>query len=364
MTLNTALLKALTVLETATIRQAMEAIDRGAKQIALVVGEQGQLRATITDGDVRRGHLRGVALDATVTEIMQTGFTAVSEEEGHSAAMRHMRAHGLHQIPIIDATGRLVDLAVIDEKPDTTERNVRVILMAGGLGTRLRPLTETIPKPMLPIGGKPILELILRNLIDQGYNKFTLSLNYRGEMIREYFGDGADIGAEIDYLVEAKRMGTAGALSLIKTRPEQPFIVMNGDLITSIPFDALLRFHAETGAVATMCARDYQIMVPYGVIEVEDTSLRRIVEKPTYSHFVNAGIYVLSPDALNHVEPDEYLDMPTLFERIVAKGGGASVFPMQEYWIDIGRHEDLERARNEFEGLYGEVDDQSCADIQ
>lgn len=357
MTDKTALLQKITVLETASIREAMEAIDRGAKQIALVVGEDGRLCATITDGDVRRGLLRGVSIDASVTEIMHTRFTAVREEDGQSAAMRLMRAEGLHQIPIIDAAGRLVDLALVDELPGLIRKDIRVVLMAGGLGTRLRPLTETVPKPMLPVGGKPILELILRNFIEQGYRKFTIALNYRGELIREYFEDGAKFGAEIDYLTEKKRMGTAGALSLLESRPDQPFIVMNGDLLTSIPFDALLRFHVETGAVATMCVRDYKVMVPYGVIEVEETSLRSIVEKPTYSHFVNAGIYVLSPNALDHVQTNEFLDMPTLFERIVTKGGGASVFPMQEYWIDIGRHEDLERARNEFDDLYSDVSD-------
>lgn len=345
---RTAFLKALTVPETATVRDAMEAIDRGAKQIALVVDEGGHLRATVTDGDIRRGLLRGTGLDAQVTEIMQTDFTAMRENEGRAAAMALMRARGLHHVPIINATGSLVDLVLIDEFSGIIRRDTQVVLMAGGLGTRLRPLTETVPKPMLPVGGKPILELILRNFTEQGFQKFTIALNYRGNMIRDYFGDGSRFDAEITYLEETKKLGTAGALSLLETRPEQPFIVMNGDLLTSTPFDALLRFNAETNAVATMCARDYTMKVPYGVIEMEDSALRRIVEKPTYSHFVNAGIYVLSPDTLDHVEPDEPLDMPTLFERIIATGAEASVFPIQEYWVDIGRHEDLERARAEF----------------
>jgi dTDP-glucose pyrophosphorylase len=347
-----AFLKALTVPEAANIRQAMEAIDRGAKQIALVVDEGGHLLATVTDGDIRRGLLRGIGLDAKVAEVMHTEFTAIREDEGRAAAVALMRGRGLHQVPIIDAKGCLVDLVILDELTGLTRRDTRVILMAGGLGTRLRPLTETVPKPMLPVGGKPILELILRNFTEQGFQKFTIALNYRGEMIREHFGDGSKFDAEITYLEETKRMGTAGALSLLETRPEQPFIVMNGDLLTSTPFSALLRFHSETGAVATMCARDYPMQVPYGVIEMEDTALRRIVEKPTYSHFVNAGIYVLSPETLDLVEPDELLDMPTLFERIIAKGDQASVFPIQEYWVDIGRHEDLDKARTEYQGVF------------
>lgn len=343
-----ALLDALILSETATIRDAMATIDRGARQIALVVDDQRRLVATITDGDIRRGLLRGVGLDAPVTEVMNTSFTSVTEAEGRELALGLMKARGLHQVPIIDGAGRLVDLVLVDEAPGKVQRDTRVVLMAGGLGTRLRPLTETVPKPMLPIGGRPILELILRNFTEQGFRNFTISLNYKGEMIRDHFGDGSQFSARIDYVEESKRMGTAGALSLLETRPEAPFIVMNSDLLTAIPFDALVRFHQETGAVGTMCARDYPMQVPYGVVEMEDTALKRIVEKPTYSHFVNAGIYVLSPAALDHVTADEFLDMPTLFERIISNGALASVFPLQEYWIDIGRMEDLEQAKADF----------------
>ncbi|OOY11996.1 alcohol dehydrogenase [Thioclava marina] len=348
-------LKPLILSDTATIRDAMETIDRGARQIALVSDAEGRLRATITDGDIRRGLLRGIDLDAPVTEVMHTGFTAVTEAEGHKAALELMQARGLHQVPILDSEGHLIDLALQEEALGIPRRSTRVILMAGGLGTRLRPLTETVPKPMLCIGGKPILELILRNFTDQGFHEFTISLNYRGEMIRDYFGNGSRFNARIDYVEETKRMGTAGALSLLSERPSEPFIVMNSDLLTAIPFDALVRFHQETGATGTMCARDFQMQVPYGVIEVEDTALRRIVEKPTYSHFVNAGIYVLSPDALDYVEIDVFLDMPTLFERMIANGDTASVFPIQEYWMDIGRMEDLHRARDEFDDVFGPV---------
>lgn len=348
-----AMLTALTLHETANVREAMAAIDRGARQVALVVDDAGRLLATVTDGDIRRGLLRGVGLDGPVTEVMHRAFTASRADEGRDAALGLMRARGLHQMPIIDAAGRLIDLAVIDEVPTLARHDTRVVLMAGGLGTRLRPLTETVPKPMLPIGGRPILELILRNFTEQGFHSFTIALNYKGDMIRDHFGNGSRFNARIDYVEETRRMGTAGALSLIETRPDGPFIVMNGDLLTTIPCDALLRFHQETGAMGTMCARDYSLQVPYGVIEVEDTTLRRIVEKPTYSHFVNAGIYVLSPGALDHVEAGEFLDMPTLFERMIDSGARASVFPIQEYWMDIGRPEDLHKARNEFGEIFG-----------
>lgn len=352
MTEKPAKLESLILSETATVHDAIAAIDRGARQIALVVNRDGRLLATVTDGDIRRGLLRGVGLEAPVTEVMHTAFAAVTEDMGRQAALGLMKARGLHHAPIVDTDGRLVDLAVVDDLPGMARRNTRVILMAGGLGTRLRPLTENVPKPMLSVGGKPILELILRNFTDQGFHNFTIALNYKGEIIRDHFGDGSRFNVRIDYVEESRRMGTAGALSLLETRPTGPFIVMNGDLLTTVPFDALARFHCEGGAVGTMCVRNYPMQVPYGVIEMEGVELRRIVEKPTYSHFVNAGIYVLSPEALDHVVAGEFLDMPTLFERIMAGGQKAAVFPIQEYWIDVGRPDDLDRARTEHSEVF------------
>lgn len=352
-------LKKMIVRPDATLREVMGAIDSGALQIALVTDADGILVATVTDGDVRRGILRGLPIDARVTEVMHGNPTTLPEGVRAASVQRLMRERCLHHIPIVDPHGRPVALALREGLTEVEPRTTHLVLMAGGLGTRLRPLTETVPKPMLQVGGKPILELIVQNSIRQGYNRFTMALNYRGEMIRDYFGDGSKFGAEISYVEETKKMGTAGALSLLETRPAEPFIVMNGDLLTSTPFDALMGFHAETGAVGTMCARDYPMQVPYGVIEVEDATLCRIVEKPTYSFFVNAGIYVLSPEVLDFVAPDAFLDMPDLFDRIVASGAQASVFPIQEYWLDIGRHEDLERARMEIGQLFSDLGDEA-----
>lgn len=338
----------LVVAASATIRQAMEAIERGGRQIALVVDHDQRLLATVTDGDIRRGLLRGVQMEMPVTKVMRTNFTAVTEAEGRTFALQLMKAQGLHQVPILDEAGRVVDLAIFEEVSGPLRHGTRVVLMAGGLGMRLRPLTENLPKPMVPIGGKPLLELILSNFTAQGFHDFTISLNYKGEIIREYFGDGRRFNARIDYVEEAKRMGTAGALSLLENRPEGAFLVMNADVFTQVPFGALLRFHGETGCVSTMCARSYQVQVPYGVIEVEGAELRRIVEKPTHSYLVNAGIYVLSPEVLDHVAADEFLDMPNLFERIIARGQKAAVFPIEESWVDIGQIDDLRRAQAEF----------------
>lgn len=340
---------ALVIPPDATVHQAIAAIDLGARQIALVVDGAGRLVATVTDGDVRRGLLRGLGLDAPVAEVMNRTPITVRAEDGAEAARRLMRARRLHHVPVVDAEGRLVDLAWIDELSGISRRETTVVLMAGGLGQRLRPLTETVPKPMLPIGGRPILEHILRSFVDQGFVRFIISLNYLGETVRDYFGDGSAFDAEIVYVEEKERLGTAGALSLLPEQPAGPFIVMNGDLLTQMRFDALLRFHAETEATATLCARPFEMQVPYGVIDAEGPYLRGIVEKPVHSHFVNAGIYVLSPEALDALQPGEPLDMPDLFTRLTDGGKRAGVFPLREYWLDIGRLEDLERARAEFD---------------
>ncbi|MBW8636206.1 nucleotidyltransferase family protein [Hoeflea sp. WL0058] len=332
----------------ADLRAAIAAIDRGARQVALVVDEADRLVAVITDGNIRRGLLRGLSLDAPVSEVMNRTPTTVRIEDGVEAARRLMRERQLHHVPLIDAESRIVDLLWIDDITRAARRTTPVLLMAGGLGMRLRPLTESIPKPMLQIGGRPILEQIIENLADQGFTRFVLSINYLGDIIRDHFRDGSRFGVQIDYVEENERMGTAGSLSLLPQYPKEPMIVMNGDLLTSVRFDALLLFHHETDAVATLCARHYDMQVPYGVIDSDGTRLLGIVEKPVHRHFVNAGVYVLSPEVFDELEPGMPLDMPDLLARLTDRGDTVSVFPLREYWLDIGRIEDLERARQDY----------------
>lgn len=218
---------------------------------------------------------------------------------------------------------------------------------------RLRPLTETLPKPMIPVGDKPLLERIVRRFQDQGFSRFTLSLNYLGHVIRDHFGDGSSLGVEIDYVEEAKRMGTGGALSLLGRRPEEPFVVMNGDILTTTSFGAMMDFHDETGSAVTICAREFHMQVPYGVLNTEGTTLVSMEEKPVNKHLVNAGIYALSPLVFEYICEDQPMDMPDLIQRVKDAGHKVSVFPVKEYWMDIGRIEDLDRARNEFETVFG-----------
>lgn len=219
---------------------------------------------------------------------------------------------------------------------------------------RLRPLTEHLPKPMLPVGDRPLLEVIIRNFLEQGFGRFTISVNYLADVIRSHFGDGSALGVEIDYIDENERMGTGGALSLMKEWPETPFVVMNGDLLTTLSFDQMLRFHMESNSSATMGAREFNMQVPYGVIQAEGTRLVGIEEKPNQSFYVNAGIYILSPLVAEFIKPGEPLDMPELFLRVMRKGDIASVYPIRDYWMDIGRVEDLERARVEFATVFSQ----------
>jgi len=336
--------RATLVRDTATIREAIRAIDASALQIAVIVGDGERLAGTVTDGDVRRGLLRGVALDAPVAEIMNRDPVSCPAALGREAALAVMRGADVKQVPLIDESRRVVGLELMGGVVKRTERDNWVVLMAGGLGQRLRPLTEDCPKPMLPVGGTPILEIILKNFVRQGFERFFLSVNYKAEMVQEHFGDGARWGVAIDYLEERDKLGTAGALGLLPERPIAPLVVMNGDLLTAINFGSMLEFHAEHGAAATMAVREHTVEVPFGVIDLADQYLAGVTEKPRYSWFINAGIYVVEPGVLDLITPGQAIDMPALFERVLQRNDKVAAFPIREYWRDIGRLEDLERA--------------------
>ena len=347
-------LQALVIAPETTLREALGVIDRGRRQIALVVSEDGTLCGTLTDGDVRRGILRGIELDAPVSDVMNAQPTTMPGDAQPNALRRLMRQTKFQHVPLVDGDGRLVDLATQDALFGVAPKRTRVVLMAGGLGKRLRPLTETVPKPMLPVGGKPILEQIIAGFADQGFERFTISVNYRREMVQEHFGDGSALGVHIDYIEEDQPLGTAGALSLMKTRPQVPFIVMNGDLLVNIDFQSLLAFHAEKGASATLVAREYEQQVPYGVVRTEDDFMTGIEEKPIQTFLVNGGVYVISPEALDLLERDRALDMPDLLTALTGRGDRVAVWPLRDYWRDIGRVSDLEAARSEFGDVFGD----------
>jgi dTDP-glucose pyrophosphorylase/CBS domain-containing protein len=344
--------RATLVRDDATIREAIRAIDESALQIALIVDTEQRLVGTVTDGDVRRGLLRGTALDAPVADIMNRDPIACPVALGRDAALTVMRGSDVKQVPLIDDSGRVVGLELIGDVIKRVERKNWVVLMAGGLGQRLRPLTEDCPKPMLPVGGTPILEIILKNFVRQGFDRFFLAVNYKAEMVRRHFGDGSRWGVTIDYLEERDKLGTAGALGLLPERPREPLLIMNGDLLTAINFGSMLEFHAEQQAMATMAVREHTVEVPFGVIDLADDYLAGLTEKPRYSWFINAGVYIVEPSVLDLVEPGLALDMPALFERVLKRNEKIAAFPVREYWRDIGRLEDLERAGVDYPGAF------------
>ncbi|MGB3538534.1 MAG: nucleotidyltransferase family protein [Mesorhizobium sp.] len=329
-----------------SLADAIACIDASGGQIALVTDEVGRLRGTITDGDVRRGILGGATLASSASDVMNPSPRTARQGAPRWEVAGRLKREQIAQMPLINGDGIVVDILYADELGGVDANRHPVVIMAGGLGTRLRPITETIPKPMVPIAGRPILEIIVERFQQQGFRSITLCLNYLGEVIEEHFKDGAKFGVEISYIREEKRMGTAGALSLLSPRPALPVIVMNGDILTSVNFSQLLSFHYDNLALATMGLNRFQYQSPYGVVQVRNQNIVSLTEKPTYDFFVNAGIYVVSPEALDLVPADQYFDMPSLFDQISLDRRVA--FPIHEYWLDIGRHADLERASWEF----------------
>ena len=331
------------------LRDAIKAVDVGALQICLVVDDRGCLLGTVTDGDIRRGILRNLDMATPVSRVMnatpQTGVPAESNE----ILLARMTTHVVRHIPLLDGQRRVVGLASMERplSPDA-KRDNWVVLMAGGLGRRLRPLTDNMPKPLLPVGDKPLLETILERFLAHGFRRFYISVNYKADAIKDYFADGTKWGAEIVYINEKRPLGTAGGLGLIEERPDTSLIVMNGDLLTEVNFVHLLDYHRQYKSKATMCVREYDFRVPFGVVEIDGNRIRSIDEKPLHRFLVNAGIYVLEPHLIDLVPRGRHFDITALFERIVEAGQNTAVFPIREYWLDIGRFVDLDRANYEF----------------
>lgn len=334
--------------ESTSIVDALKAIDNRQLQIGVVIDGQGKLLGTVTDGDVRRAILAGVGLGESIGHIMNHRPVSAKQGAKRHTLLRSFRKHQVRQIPLLSKEGKVIGLELLDSTSRPEPKDNPVVLMAGGLGTRLRPLTDECPKPMLNIGGRPILETIINNFIDSGYREFYLSVNYRGDMIKEYFGDGQSFGANIQYLEEKQRLGTVGALSLLPEKPEKPFFVMNSDLLTRVNFGQMMDFHEMNNSVATMGVREYSYQIPYGVLKLNNHEIESIDEKPVQQHFVNGGIYILEPDVVDYIPPDQYFDMPTLFDMLVKERKQTCAFPFREYWMDIGHPDDFERANRDF----------------
>lgn len=331
-----------------TIGNAIAVIEAGQVQLALVVDENKRLVGTVTDGDIRRALIRGASLDAPVGTIMFTEFRCLHEGATEEEAISLMHREMIDQIPALDEQGRVIRIFLLKELIKPKKRPNSVVIMAGGEGKRLLPLTQDCPKPMLRVRGKPLLEIILEQCIDAGFQHFYLSVNYLKNQILDYFGDGAHWHVRIDYLEETQSLGTGGALSLLPRKPTEPLLVLNGDVLTRVDYGQLLRFHDEHQAAATLCVREHTTQIPYGVVHMDDLHVLTLEEKPLLSHHVNAGIYLLDPALLDLVPQDRFFDMPKLLEKAIQHRHRVSAFPIYEYWLDVGHPETFERAHNEW----------------
>jgi dTDP-glucose pyrophosphorylase len=335
------------------IHDALKIIDRPGGQIALVVDDEQKLMGTVTDGDVRRGILSGVDVQCPVTMIMNAEPVKAKPNYDRQDVLSIMKRNKLRQVPIVDDTGCLLGLETLDELIHVPCRENIVLLMAGGLGARLQPLTNECPKPMLEVGGRPILETIILNFIEYGFKEFVISINYKANMIRKYFYDGRKWGVSIRYVEEDEKLGTAGSLRLFpKINNSHPIIVMNGDVLTKVNLDHFIDFHALHNSKATMGVKEYNFQVPYGVLKLDQHRIVKLDEKPIHKFFVNAGIYVLEQDVLNCLPDEERFEMPTLFERVVEMGHHTVAFPIREYWLDIGQPENLKQAQGDFKNVF------------
>ncbi|QCU90469.1 nucleotidyltransferase family protein [Thiomicrorhabdus sediminis] len=339
-----------------SIREALTVLDQQSLQIVLVVDDNQALVGTVTDGDVRRALLRGETLNSEVSSAMNRSPTIGLNNETEVVWHQKMLRKSLRHLPIADENNKVIGLYY--QKGQVTEvRKNPIVLMLGGQGMRLRPLTETVPKPMLMVGNQPILETIVKHIAEQGFTEFYFCINYLGEQIRKHFGNGEKWGINITYIQENAAMGTAGALSLLPLLPKEPFIVMNGDLLTKINLCSLIKFHKEHDNKVTACVREYTQQVPYGVVELDGSYVSQMVEKPSYRYFVNAGIYCLSPETLQLVPQNEFYDMPTLIAEILSDKEKVGGFPITEYWMDIGQMPDFEQAQMDYEVYFNHLDE-------
>ena len=334
-----------------SVRQVMECIDQSAKGIALVLDEQHRLIGTVTDGDIRRAILSGMDLELSISDLLQQrqpGFAsgAITAPLGtdDTTLLHLMTENDVRHIPLVDEAGCVADISFLTELVKEYELPLRAVVMAGGQGSRLRPLTEELPKPMLPVGDKPLLQLIVEQLKQAGIRQVNVATHYKGDVIAEHFKNGEAFGVDIRYVKEDQPLGTAGALSLLE-EVDAPLLVMNGDILTRVDFRALLHFHREHKADLTVCVRQYELSVPYGVIDTDGVSVKGISEKPVVRQFINAGIYLLNPQVRKLIPNGQPYDIPDLIDRLIAEQRTVVCFPIREYWLDIGKVDQYDQAK-------------------
>jgi dTDP-glucose pyrophosphorylase len=324
-----------------------EALDRLRSNhtgVAVVTSDDGRVVGTITDADIRRAML--VKRSETVADIMSRNPVIASPDSDDERLLDLMTLHRVRAVPIVE-NNKLVDMRTLDNVVEEEVMPVTVI-MAGGQGLRLRPITEEVPKPLVEVGEKPIIELVIAPLVKAGIKELTLAVNYKAEMIEQALGDGSSLGVKLHYMREEKRMGTAGALSLLPQEPDRPICIANADIVTTLNFARLFDYHWHHRAAITVAATSFVSTIPYGVLRTAAHYLVHVEEKPQETALVSGGVYVLDPEVLRFIKGRAPLDMPDLVADVLAEGLPVCVFPILEKWFDVGRHEDLERARHEF----------------
>lgn len=336
----------------ANLKEAISNLEESAAQIVLVVSSDDTLVGTLTDGDIRRGLLRGLDLTSPIDSIVHREAIVVPPQMSRDMVLQLMQANLISALPVVEASRRVVGLHLLNELLTPVQRPNVMVIMAGGQGTRLRPYTENCPKPLLPVGGKPMLEHIIESAKREGFQHFVLAIHYLGEMIESYFGDGSRWQVDIEYLREESPLGTAGAITLLDPRPEIPFLVCNGDVLTDIRYGELLDFHRHHGAIATMAVRTHEWQHPFGVVRTSGVDIIGFEEKPITRSHINAGIYVLDPEALAPLKSGAHCDMPSLFGMLQQREARTIVYPMHEPWLDVGRPDDYEHANRLDKNLF------------
>lgn len=328
------------------IRSAIKNLNESGIQIVLITDESGRLVGTLSDGDIRRGLLNGLELSDQVDKVMRLEPFVVNESIAKDAAIQLMIVNNIRQIPIIDSSQKVIGMYLWEEAASVNNKDNLMVIMAGGKGTRLKPHTEECPKPMLKVENKPMLEHIIMRAKRQGFNKFSISINYLGSIIEDYFEDGSKFDVDITYIKEESALGTAGSLSLLNIEHNNPIIITNGDVLTDINYADLLDFHIKHSSLGTMAVQLHDMQNPYGVVEMKGVDIVGFIEKPVTRSYINAGVYALSPSSLSFLDQQQFCDMPTLFTRIKNANGKIVAYPTHEQWLDIGRPEDLFKANN------------------
>ena len=336
-----------------SLEEAINILNSSGLRIVLVADNNSKLLGTITDGDIRRALLKRLNMDSEVKDVMNENPITASTSDSHTWIISKMKSRDLLHIPIVNDRDILVGLETLQELLYQKKLDNPVFLMAGGFGTRLHPLTEITPKPLLNVGGRPILRIILERFIQAGFHNFYISTHFRAEKINQYFGDGSEWGITIKYINEDTPLGTAGAIGLLPDNlPKLPILMMNADILTMVNFESLLDFHEKQDGIATMCVREYEVQIPFGVVNIQKNKIKSITEKPLKKFFVNAGVYVLEPELVGKVEYNTSIDMPQLLEKQINDGRLVNVFPVHEYWIDIGHKNEYDRANRDINNIF------------